>query len=57
MINAEKAIREQLRNKFAAAALQGMLANTKLDGYPEDYAKHAFMYADAMLDKWEESHA
>lgn len=57
MTNTEKAIREQLRNKFAAAALQGMLANTKLDGYPEDYAKHAFMYADAMLDKWEESHA
>lgn len=56
MTKTEQAIRDQLRNKFAAAALQGMLAG----GYQGEYsyaARHAYEYADAMLAKWEESHA
>ena len=38
-----------LRDYFAAKAMQGILANPDIDGYPEDYAKKAYQYADAML--------
>ena len=49
MSKTEEAIREQLRDRFAASALEGMLANTELDGYKHDYAKWAYEYADEML--------
>lgn len=43
-----------LRDYFAAAALQGILANNASDVAnpcmsPDDYAREAFLYADAML--------
>lgn len=39
-----------LRDYFAAAALQGMLANAKPgDGTPEEFAADAYSFADAML--------
>jgi hypothetical protein len=38
-----------LRDYFAAKAMQGIVANPDLDAYPEDYAKKAYQYADAML--------
>jgi hypothetical protein len=50
MTKTEEAIREQLRDKFATSALQGVLAREGNDGYPQDYAKWAYEYADAMLE-------
>lgn len=39
-----------LRDYFAAAALQGMLANAQPgDGTPEEFAADAYAFADAML--------
>lgn len=38
-----------LRDYFAAAALQGALADTRCNGPFEAYAKDAYLYADAML--------
>ena len=49
MTNTEKAIREQLRDKFASSALAGLLANTSNDGYHHDYAEWAYKYADEMM--------
>ena len=49
MTNTEKAIREQLRDKFAASALAGMLANSSNDAYKHEYAQWAYQYADEML--------
>jgi len=50
MTKTEKAIHEQqLRDKFAASALEGMLANPNNDGYMNEYARWAYQYADAML--------
>lgn len=50
MTKTEQAIREQLRDQFAMAALGALLINNRFDGYPEEYASHAYMYADAMLE-------
>ncbi len=49
MTKTEEAIREQLRDKFAASALEGMLANPNNDGYVHNYATWAYEYADEML--------
>ena len=38
-----------LRDYFAAAALQGMLAYEQGTGASSDYAKWAYEYSDAML--------
>ena len=38
-----------LRDKFAMAALQGMLADNILDGTTDSYVEWAYKYADAML--------
>jgi len=38
-----------LRDYFAAKALQGMLADHTRDGYKSDFAELAYGYADAML--------
>jgi hypothetical protein len=38
-----------LRDYFAAAALQGMLADSQCNGPVEGYANDAYQYADAML--------
>ena len=54
MTKTEKAVHEQLRDKFAASALEGMLANTNNDGYMNEFAKWAYQYADAMLQIREE---
>lgn len=38
-----------LRDYFAAAALQGLLAAPDVSGSPEGLAKWAYKYSDAML--------
>lgn len=38
-----------LRDKFAMAALQGMLADSVLDGAIDSFVVWAYKYADAML--------
>ena len=40
-----------LRDYFAAQALQGMLAMPNGDGEKDDYARWAYQYADAMLER------
>ena len=40
-----------LRDYFAAAALQGMLANDDCVGSFEGYSDSAYKYADAMLER------
>lgn len=53
MTKTEQAIREQLRDQFAMAALQGLLAG----GYQGEYshaARHAYVYADEMLEARDE---
>lgn len=47
------AANEGLRDYFAAAALQGMLADAEASGEPEIFANAAYMYADAMLKERE----
>jgi len=54
MTKTELAIREQLRDRFAAAALTGMLANGATGEY-SDFAYFAYKYADAMLKAREEN--
>ena len=49
----EMAIREQLRDKFAMAALQGMLAGDYQGEYG-NAAYHSYRYADEMLKAREE---
>jgi type II secretory pathway pseudopilin PulG len=41
--------RTSARDRFASAALQGMLADTKVDGAPIRLAHNAYRVADAML--------
>jgi hypothetical protein len=43
-----------LRDYFAAKALQAMVSNATMDGYPYEYANFAYKYADAMLKAREE---
>ena len=38
-----------LRDYFAAAALQGLLADSEREASCKDYANHAYLCADAML--------
>jgi hypothetical protein len=38
-----------LRDYFAAKALSGMLADSECKGEPDDFSKHAYMFADAMI--------
>lgn len=47
MIAAERA---QLRDEFAKAALQGMLADHTRDMYVHELAEKAYEFADAMLE-------
>jgi hypothetical protein len=37
------------RERLAAAALQGMLTDPQREGLADDYAKHAYICADATL--------
>jgi len=39
----------EMRDKFAAAALTGLLADPNLGGPPAEFAASAYQYADAML--------
>lgn len=39
-----------LRDYFAAKALQGLLADTNIQGTPEEFATRAYALAGAMLD-------
>ena len=39
----------RLRDEFAKAALQGMLADHTRDMYPHELATHAYVLADAMM--------
>ena len=48
MTKTEQAIRQQLRDRFATAALNGMLANGTQANFA-DFAYFAYAYADAML--------
>ena len=41
------------RQRLAAAALQGMLSDPQREGFADDYAKHAYICADAMLKAME----
>jgi hypothetical protein len=50
-VNAQQ--RMDLRDYFAAAALQGMLSNPDFTGNVEEYAHGAFLHADAMLKERE----
>jgi hypothetical protein len=43
----------ELRDYFAAAALQGMMADSTLDGSAATLAKIAYKFADAMLKERE----
>jgi hypothetical protein len=52
---AEKQARAELRDRFAMAALMGLLANPNSDGTQYDYAKWAHEYADAMMKAREEN--
>ena len=45
----KKEEREKLRDQFAMAALQGMLANPNLGGTRDYVVEAAYKYADAML--------
>lgn len=38
------------RDYFAAKALQGMLADSQLQGSPEEFATRSYALADAMLE-------
>ena len=38
-----------IRDYFAAAALQGLLADSEREASCKDYANHAYLCADAML--------
>jgi hypothetical protein len=38
-----------LRDYFAAAALQGLVADHTRDNYPEELAAYAYRLADAMI--------
>lgn len=38
-----------LRDYFAAKAMQGMMADHTRDNYPEEIAEHAYGIADAMM--------
>lgn len=38
-----------LRDYFAAKAMQGMMADHTRDNYPEEIAEHAYRIADAMM--------
>jgi hypothetical protein len=38
-----------LRDYFAAKAMQGMMADHTRDNYPEEIAEHAYVIADAMM--------
>ena len=38
-----------LRDYFAAAALQGLVANPESSGKWDDFARDAYSYADAMI--------
>jgi len=42
-----------LRDYFAAKAMQGMMADHTIDNYPDEYAKHAYRIADAMMKERE----
>jgi hypothetical protein len=44
-----------LRDRFAMAALTGMLAENQLDGEPESFVRAAYRYADLMLAAREKS--
>ena len=44
-----KQARNELRDRFAMAALTGLLACPNSDGTQYDYAKWVYQYADAML--------
>lgn len=46
---AAKQARAELRDRFAMAALTGMLADSKLRGPQADFARDAYQMADAML--------
>jgi len=43
-----------LRDYFAAKAMQGMMADHTRDNYPEEIAERAYKIADAMIKAREE---
>jgi hypothetical protein len=44
-----------LRDYFAAKAMQGMMADHTRDNYPEEIAEHAYKIADAMMKARDEA--
>ena len=42
-----------LRDYFAAKAMQGMMADHTRDNYPEEIAEHAYKIADEMMKQRE----
>ena len=44
-----------LRDYFAAKAMQGMMADHTRDNYPEEIAEHAYKIADAMMKARDET--
>lgn len=42
-----------LHQYFAAAALQGMLADPEISGTHQDYANEAIYHADAMIEAYQ----
>jgi hypothetical protein len=39
-----------LRDYFAAKAMQGLMADSTRDNYPEEHAAYAYELADAMME-------
>ncbi len=39
-----------LRDEMAMAALSGMLGHPETNGFYDDFARHAYAYADAMME-------
>jgi len=44
-----------LRDYFAAKAMQGMMADHTRDNYPEEIAEYAYKIADAMVEVREDA--
>ncbi len=46
----ENTEQKTLRDEMAMAALSGMLGHPETNGFYDDFARHAYAYADAMME-------